>query len=166
MRMQDSTSFRAVHDGLLQRYASLATHIPSAKDRLSLFRKATASYLPDAPTYAAWFQAETALPDEAQSADMLREIYHAWKRRDALQATLAWAAWLLRRGRGKDANDAVQSARAQAGAQRQALDDEWRKVLLRPQPTGAEQEEEEEDVDMHDDSVIMELPAFLRALPA
>lgn len=149
--MQDAPSFRAVHDGLLDRYARLTSHIGTPKHRRMLLRKMTTSYLPGASTYAALFQAETSLPSETQSEEMLKDVYHAWRRSDPVRATLTWAAWLLGRGRGKEAADAVQTARAQAGQHRQALDDEWRKVLQTFEPAGTRGEHEDSDVEMHEE---------------
>lgn len=152
MRMQDAPSFRTIHDELLSRSATLLKYHVSPTDRLAHFRRVLSSYLPDAQALQAFFQSEASLSQEAASPEVLKEIYQVWRRRDTIGASLAWAAWLVQRGQGKEASEVVQSSRTEVsgdGAQRQRLEDEWREVL-RQMEQGDAQEDQDADETMAD----------------
>lgn len=132
MRMQDAPSFRNVHDSLLERYSTALQHIASSEDRLSYFRRVSTSYLLASDALRAFFESEASHvgEDAKPSAELLKEIYLAWRRRDIVDASLAWARWLLSQGRGRDASDLIQRARAEVdGPSRQTLEDAWRHVV-------------------------------------
>jgi U3 small nucleolar RNA-associated protein 6 len=166
MHMQDAPSFRTVHNGLLAHLASLTLSAPSAlaRSRLTFIRTLTTSYLPDASTYAACFALEAARAEDAD-ADVLEAVYEAWRRRDVVRASLAWAGWLLeRKGSGREAAEVVGRARAEVAGEeekRGALDVGWREAMGRFEgrggkgdgETGEEEREADEngDVGMHED---------------
>lgn len=124
MRMQDAPSFRTVHDALLAHSASLLQLLPSAPARRAALARITSAYLPAAGALQRLFAAEAARADACP--DVLRDAYRAWRRRDAAGAALAWAAWLLGQGRGREAAEVVQRARGEAGEGRMRLEEGWR----------------------------------------
>lgn len=148
--MQDAPAFRAIHDALLARSAALLKHLPAPAARLAHFRRTLALSLPGAATLGAFFASEAALGADA-APDVLQAVYEVWRRRDAGGAALAWAAWLVRRGRGKDAAEVVGRARAEVAgddARRAALEEGWRAVLGELEQGGARMEEDgDEDGD-------------------
>lgn len=154
MRMQDAPSFRTVHDSLLERCAAALKLISSSTARLTIFRRLSSSYLLDAASYHTLFTTETSRSgmDSKPSNELLKEIYHAWRRRDVVEASLAWATWLLSEGKGKEASDVVQRARVEVdGSSRQRLEDEWRHAMdestKRPEPEASSDEDDEMDQD-------------------
>ncbi|KAI0344754.1 hypothetical protein BDW22DRAFT_1372113 [Trametopsis cervina] len=153
MRMQDAPSFRTVHDGLLQQCTSVFTKLATPQSRLSYIQELSSAYLLSASTFEAFFHAETSLEPQLQSEEVLKAVYDMWRRRDSASASLAWATWLLQKGNGKEAADVVLRARGEAGTQRQALDDGWRKVLEGFESSRqSEQQEEDEDVEMQENA--------------
>lgn len=152
MRMQDAPSFRTIHDSLLSHAVGLIKHYSEPKTRLMVFRRVTQATLPDASTFEAAFVSETSLSPADQSEDLLKEIYNAWRRRDVVTASLTWAQWLLRKGRGEEARGVIQRAVAEAGDQGQRLNDEWRRVLDTHEPTQVIQAQDNSDEEMQDDA--------------
>ena len=161
--MQDAPSFRTVHDGLLHLYISTtfcSLPKPAASKRLDAFRTIITSYLPDASILAESFRLEASSPlSEETNEDknvVLKEIYEVWRRRDEVNSALAYAGWLIKQGKGKEAGEVVRRARAEVrdGERRQVLDEEWRKVLAKIEGGGVEpgesEEGEEEDIEMQD----------------
>lgn len=43
---------------------------------------------------------------------LFQEVYERWCQKDGVEATIAWARWLLMKGRGKEATEVVVSARS------------------------------------------------------
>ena len=130
--MQDAPSFRTVHDALLARYASTLSAVVSPAARLACFRRVSTACLLDAAALQAFFAQEVARGggDEKPSVALLKEIYLAWRRRDVVDASLAWARWLLSAGDGREAGALIQRARGEAdGPSRQRLEDVWRHIV-------------------------------------
>ena len=71
-------------------------------------------------------------------------------------ASISWAEWLLRKGRGKEATDIIQRARAEAGRGREAIDNRWRAILDSIRAKDAEEATQkgypDSDEEMGDDS--------------
>ena len=159
--MQDAPSFRVVHDSLLERYASALEHVSSAVDRLSCFRRASTSYLLDAVAFRAFFESETSHvgaaaaaaaggsgEDDKPSAELLQEIYVAWRRRDIVEASLARAGWMLSQGGGREASDLIQRARVEVdGPKRERLEDAWRRIVDESTKRRSEKEATSDDDD-------------------
>jgi U3 small nucleolar RNA-associated protein 6 len=154
MRMQDTPSFGVVHSGLLACCASLLKHVSSPAARLALFHRLMSCYLLAADTLGTFFASEASRSDEIgrTSDEVLKEIYHAWRRVDVVDASLAWAGWLLFEGKGREAGDVIQRARIEVdGASRQRLEDQWRRAVddstKRPEPESLSDPEEAMDQD-------------------
>ena len=129
--MQDAPSFRLVHDNLLERSAAVIRVISSHSARLSHFRRLYAAYLLDADALQVFFHAEVSRTDDESRAskELLQEIYLAWRGRDVAAAALGWAGWLLAEGKGREAADVVQRARAEVeGGSKLRLEEGWRRV--------------------------------------
>ena len=79
----------------------------------------------------------------------MREIFRVWRRRDVVGASLAWAGWLVRRGRGAEAGEVVRSARAEVAGSERLLEVEegWRKVLAEVDAGSKEEGDADEDQD-------------------
>ena len=61
---------------------------------------------------------------------MLRTVYEFWRQSDCMEATVAWATWLLRSGRGKDALAVVARARSALGdADGLEVERRWKTML-------------------------------------
>ena len=126
--MQDAPSFPAVHDRLLHEAASALKYLTSPAARQATFRKLCSSTLPSAEAFRAFFISEASLSLQDASEDMLKEVYQTWRRRDVVEASLQWAGWLVRKGRGREASDVINSARAEVAMRddlRQQLEDGW-----------------------------------------
>ena len=130
--MQDAPSFRLVHDSLLERCAALLKLISSGTVRLSYFRRISSAYLLDADTLKAFFSSEASRSGDSGNAsdELLKQIYLAWRRREIVDASLAWARWLLSENKGREAGDVIQRARVEVdGVNKQRLEDEWRHIV-------------------------------------
>ena len=69
---------------------------------------------------------------EKSDNPILKEIYLMWRRQDVVNASLAWAEFLLGEQRGSEASAIVNSARAEVAGrefERQKLENAWRHVL-------------------------------------
>ena len=65
---------------------------------------------------------------------VLRTVYEFWRQSDGVEATVAWASWLLRSGRGKDALAVVARARSVLGeAAGETVERRWKSVLDGPE---------------------------------
>jgi U3 small nucleolar RNA-associated protein 6 len=84
-------------------------------------------YLPDGDVWREVFRMET-------DGAILKRVYEHWRRRDGeeAEASVAWAAWLVRSGRGDEAREVVVRARSTLGEEegaRAELEARWRAVL-------------------------------------
>lgn len=140
--MRDAPAFRLIHDSLLAQYASLMQYTTSHKDRIAHLRRVLNAYLFDDTTYKIFFDAEA--KSSEPSSQILEEIYHAWRRRDTLEASLAWAGWLLNQNKGREANDIIQRARSEVnGAAQSSLEDGWRGMVNKSQEKEAAEASDE-----------------------
>ncbi|RPD63879.1 hypothetical protein L227DRAFT_572320 [Lentinus tigrinus ALCF2SS1-6] len=137
---------------------------PSAEARLARVRKIGSAYTPSARVWAEVFRQEAgdvaSTPasasagaaavaggaDAAKSyfgdADgderVLRAVYEFWRQSDGVESTVAWATWLLRSGRSKDAVAVVARARSVLGeAAGEVVERRWKTVLDGPEDAGA-----------------------------
>ena len=119
---------------------------PSTDARLARVRKIGSAYAPSARVWAEVFKQEAG--DVAGGADVarsyfgdadgdervLRTVYEFWRQSDGVEATVAWATWLLRSGRGKDALAVVARARSVLGeAAGETVERRWKSVLDGPE---------------------------------
>ncbi|KAI0645423.1 U3 small nucleolar RNA-associated protein 6-domain-containing protein [Trametes meyenii] len=163
---------RAVHEVLLIRYAA-ATHagLPHliqraeaalTEARLARVRRLGTAHAPSARVWAEVFKQEAQgswepAADDGGDVRVLGAVYEFWRQCDGVESTAAWAAWLLRSGRGKDAVAVVGRARSVLGEEAgEAVERRWKGIL---EGTGAGTEHgagEEADVDaaMTDDADI------------
>ncbi|KAI0690201.1 U3 small nucleolar RNA-associated protein 6-domain-containing protein [Cerioporus squamosus] len=128
----------------------------SAEARLARVRKIGSAYAPSARVWAEVFRQEaggdsdvaTTASTSAGGADsprssfgdadgderVIRAVYEFWRQTDGAEATVAWATWLLRSGRSKDAVAVVARARSVLGeAAGEAVERRWKSVLDGPE---------------------------------
>ncbi|KAA1472793.1 hypothetical protein DENSPDRAFT_839159 [Dentipellis sp. KUC8613] len=111
-----------VHEALLMRYGLLLA-AARAEDTIERVRRVAREALPTARVWAAAFGA---LSEASAGEKVLEAVYEEWREKDLLEATLAWAAWLLGRGSGQAAKAAVMRARGMLGETGRAqLDGRW-----------------------------------------
>ena len=57
-------------------------------------------------------------------------VFEKWRRKDALEATLEWARWLLQNGKGKEASAVMVAGRRNCGeGERLEMEKRWMSVL-------------------------------------
>lgn len=142
--MQDS-SRSDVHESLLMKYATL--HVES-KDRLhakTITRKIATRYLATARVYSNLFLLQVKNGsegvDDEGTATVLQEVFELWRKKDALEASVTWARWLFRHGRGKEAASVIIRARSWLA------NDETARMELEKRWTGVLEDEEHVEVD-------------------
>ncbi|TFK94570.1 hypothetical protein K466DRAFT_579822 [Polyporus arcularius HHB13444] len=134
----------------------------SAEARLARVRKIGSAYAPSARVWAEVFRQEAGGDSDVAStpaggadaandayfghADgderVLRAVYEFWRQTDGVEATVAWATWLLRSGRSKDAVGVVARARSVLGeAAGETVERRWKSVLDGPEDAGVNSEE-------------------------
>jgi len=82
---------------------------------------------------AVWQKVFTTLEGEEKwgsgpdgKTQVLGEVYEKWRRKDAVEATLEWARWLLGNGKGKEAAEAVVVCGRSVGEEERAeLEKRW-----------------------------------------
>ncbi|TFK54305.1 hypothetical protein OE88DRAFT_1625427 [Heliocybe sulcata] len=127
-------SLRGVHEDLLLRYIRLR----DAHD-VQLVRRLAREYFVSARVWGDVF----ALLSEGEGADdrVVEAVYEEWRRLDMVSACVGYAGWLMGKGRGQKANEAIARTRAVCGdAQRVELEARWRAVLDAPRAQEAEAE--------------------------
>ncbi|PIL34179.1 hypothetical protein GSI_03890 [Ganoderma sinense ZZ0214-1] len=68
--------------------------------------------------------------DVDEDARVLGSIYEFWRQQDGAGATIAWATWLLRNGKGKDATGVIARGRSVLGeADGERVESKWKKIL-------------------------------------
>ncbi|KAI0334977.1 hypothetical protein GY45DRAFT_1351078 [Cubamyces sp. BRFM 1775] len=113
--------------------------------RLARVRKLGTAYSSTARVWAEVFRQESSAHARSQSgslsacgsdadadgdARVLSAVYEFWRQTDGVEATVAWATWLLRSGRGKEAVAAVGRARSVLGETAGAeVERRWKTIL-------------------------------------
>lgn len=113
--MQDSSKSEA-HELLLMKYAILHVEL---KDRLNaqpVMRKIDTHYRATAKVFSNIFlllvkNGSPGNGDEA-TATILEEVFELWRKKDTLEASVAWARWLFKHGKGKEAISVIVRARS------------------------------------------------------
>ncbi|KAI0655912.1 U3 small nucleolar RNA-associated protein 6-domain-containing protein [Cubamyces menziesii] len=104
--------------------------------------------------------------DAEGDARVLSAVYEFWRQTDGVEATVAWATWLLRRGRGKEAVAVVGRARSVLGETAGAeVERRWKTILdgdTGEKGEGAGEEDDgaegpEADAELHADITIEQL---------
>ncbi|KAL7281262.1 hypothetical protein ACG7TL_004570 [Trametes sanguinea] len=128
----------------------------STEARIARVRRLGTAYAPTARVWAEVFRQESQRePGEAANSDpdrdddsdarVLGAVYEYWRQTDGVEATAAWAAWLLRRGRGKEAVAVVGRARSVLGEQAGAEVERRWKAVIDGGLSAADEEEGEDD---------------------
>lgn len=131
--MRDS-SRSDVHEILLIRYATM--HVdpkdrPSVGERVHAIRQIAARYLATARVWQHIFHLEKG-SDGAADALVLHEVFEMWQKKDGLEATVAWAQWLLMNGRGAEAISVVVRARSVLKeTDRMEMEKRWTSTMLK-----------------------------------
>lgn len=121
--MRDS-SLHGVHEKLLMRYVAVMHEaLPNAAAGLTSdqgvtvraswlcsIRHMNKSYLTSGKVWKTVFMAVES-EEDGWGYDVLGEIYEGWRREDAVEATLAWAGWQVKKGKGKEARELVMRMR-------------------------------------------------------
>lgn len=118
-----------MHETLLMKYGT--EHV-GAKDAAVAVRRIAAEYLATARVWSAVFSktGERGFKSTEEQHRVLEEIYELWRQKDGLEATVAWAKWLLNNGRGKEAGTVVVTGeRRLKEAERIELEKRWTVVL-------------------------------------
>ncbi|KAH7888620.1 U3 small nucleolar RNA-associated protein 6-domain-containing protein [Phlebopus sp. FC_14] len=145
----DSSS-RTIHETLLLRYASdvIYSEHTDVPRRRKLVRQISSAYLPTKLVWQRIFTLECAREDLADKT-VLSTTYEYWRPVDGIQATLAWAGWLMDRGDGKEAVKVIGSAMAQLTTdQRSQLSQLWSSRLK-----DDNRETEDDDISSRGDGV-------------
>ena len=116
--LRESIGEGTLHVALLIYYVSRVLHpvgaAPAASTRVGEMRRVMATYLGTAQFFRAAFEHEARLAD---GEEVLGLLYEGWRRCEGeeVAASLAWAEWLRRQGRGRRAAELVAGTRG-AGA--------------------------------------------------
>lgn len=123
-------SYAAVlHEARIEPATSAGAERQEAKARGAIMRHVAHAYLPTARVWARVFELEAETGWESD-AIVLSEVYEHWRRKDGLEATVAWGGWLLKRGKGKEAKEVVVGARSWLGEEeRTELERRWAVIL-------------------------------------
>ena len=130
-----------------------STSRPPVDARLARVRQIGTAYVPSARVWSEVFSQEAAAAagfshavasganadgvrgysghvDDEDDARVLRLVYEFWRQRDGVEATVAWAAWLLRTGNGKDAVAVIARARSVLGeTDGETVERRWKAIL-------------------------------------
>lgn len=126
-----------------------------AEARIARVRRLGAVHTPSARVWAEVFRQECgwhADPpasglDADADAQVLGAVYEFWRQSDGVEATAAWAGWLLRSGRSQEAVAVVGRARSVLGEQAgEEVERRWKAVLDGPAEAGEDVEEGGADV--------------------
>ncbi|KAI0633359.1 U3 small nucleolar RNA-associated protein 6-domain-containing protein [Trametes polyzona] len=118
----------------------------AAEARLARVRRLAAAHTPSARVWAEVFRQEREWhhprerhrphsasgpgADAEADAGVLRAVYEYWRQQDGVEATAAWAEWLLRSGRGSEAVTVVGRARSVLGEQAgEEVERRWKAIL-------------------------------------
>lgn len=139
--MRDS-SLSGVHELVLISYAEAihaerveftATGRTTDQDtiaaRVQRVRHMANAYLTTAKVWQTVFalESQTGWDSDAQ---FLEQVYEEWRKKDGLESTVAWAEWLMKNGKGKEAKEVIVRAKAWLGGEEQAqLERRWTSIL-------------------------------------
>lgn len=114
-----------------------AVHTPSARVWAEVFRQ-ECGWHADPPASGL---------DADSDAQVLGAVYEFWRQSDGVEATAAWAGWLLRSGRSQEAVAVVGRARSVLGEQAgEEVERRWKAILDGPAEAQEEVEEGGADV--------------------
>ncbi|KAI0356208.1 hypothetical protein OH77DRAFT_1423811 [Trametes cingulata] len=139
------------------RHSAPRTRSELAEARLARVRRLGTAHAPSARVWAEVFRQESegypsldmnasgSGPDAEGDARVLGAVYEFWRQHDGVEATAAWAAWLLRSGRGKEAVAVVGRARSVLGdAAGEEVERRWKAILDGPDGGAGEEAEDAE----------------------
>ncbi|OJT06317.1 hypothetical protein TRAPUB_2830 [Trametes pubescens] len=107
-----------------------AVHTPSVRVWAEVFRQE-----------CGWHADRASGPDADSDARVLGAVYEFWRQSDGVEATAAWAGWLLRSGKSQEAVAVVGRARTVLGEQAgEEVERRWKAVL--DGPAHAEEDKE------------------------
>ena len=119
-----------MHEMVLMKYAAL--HV-AGSDRLSIgeriqfVREIAREYHATAKLWRAVFSSEVERKDGGR---VLQEVFELWRKKDEVEATVAWGKWLLTNDRGKEAMGVMVRARSSLKeADRRELEQRWKVTL-------------------------------------
>lgn len=124
-----------MHERLLMQYATLHVEEKNRQNvgvRIQVVRRIATGYLPTARVWSKIFslEAEKGEDDTEGTAAFLQEVFELWRKKNGLEATVAWGRWLLRHGRGKDATAIVVRTRSWLDqTERMELEKQWTAIL-------------------------------------
>lgn len=139
-RITDPSAQARVQEELLIRYAQTTHELlvsrfndgltqDSTGDRLERIRALETRYMPTARVWSEVFAQEARAQTQTKSDKAVELAYQTWRKKDALEATIAWADWLLQEGRGKAAMDVVNNFVASGKEGREELQRRWSSIL-------------------------------------
>ncbi|KDQ57693.1 hypothetical protein JAAARDRAFT_35378 [Jaapia argillacea MUCL 33604] len=131
--MRDS-SLASVHEKLIIQYVS-TLHSDGEENFSNVLSHIAKNCL---PTEKVWSEVFTRLGGSkadiagrsVEAEKILSEVYEKWKTKNGLEASLAWAAWLLEHGNGKKAKEVIGRTRSVlSDDDRSELDRRWAETL-------------------------------------
>jgi len=143
MRMQDSSSWRDVHEGLLVRYVTLAIASSTAQSTniaqlLSIIQHIKQDFLPDRKVWEISFSLLSS--SSSPAATVLKQVFAYWSSLDVSSAGLAYATWLMNSGDSKESVRVIRGCIAKLdGNDKADMERKWMKVV---NGQGEEQEEQ------------------------
>lgn len=160
--MQDSPSWRTVHEKLLERYAYLVTtstitqatsETAVQKNLLEFLQRIMLSYIPTSHVLGSVFNdiaTSNSSPDSNPTFTsvtfypVLRRVYTHWSALDASTSGLTYATWLLQNNRAKESVEIITSAlKALDGGDKTDMETRWKDVINKSSTATSEIEEED-----------------------
>lgn len=129
IRVQDSPSFAALHETLLDRYISVcySLAVRGADEEpglMSLVRDIERCWLASAHNWSALF---ALLTSGSAAGAAVAEVYRHWKELDAVESGVGYAGWLLGQGLAREGLEVVQSVQPEEA--KEIVSQKWREVL-------------------------------------
>jgi hypothetical protein len=101
----------------------------SDETKIMKLQHAAKTYFISSEVWAAVFVQEGSQGSVARWG-ILRQVFEQWKQVNVREATLSWAEWLIRNGKGKEAKEVVvKERRLLCEDDRKILDERWATVL-------------------------------------
>ncbi|KAJ3984445.1 U3 small nucleolar RNA-associated protein 6-domain-containing protein [Lentinula detonsa] len=101
---------------------------PAKAFKLQNLRHMQSRFINTGKVWQKMFQLEA--EEEKGDAIVLKEIYELWRKANVLEATIAWAEWLLKNGKGKEASGLIVRSKGSVGQKEQEeMETEWVRVM-------------------------------------
>lgn len=92
-------------------------------------RALEARHTPSARVWSEVFKQEMQSVGQIKNDKAIQFAYQTWRKQDAIEATIAWAEWLLKNSRGKDAMGVISNFMASGKEGRNEVERRWTDML-------------------------------------